>query len=192
MSQPPSETPPGFGPPPGSASANAPTQSLPLIGSPPDQPAPIAPQAPPAAPVTPAASTNTSFPAPPRPDAARHRAVWAFGLVSLAATVIGLSVEEDGRNFWDSVNAWGGLAILGAVLTLAPVLRSTLNLSAHRAWQVAAAGAGALGLFWVLFVLPAAGSNTSFVTTIGAAAGFGAVWIAPGRETESGPQPQVW
>ena len=162
------------------------------MGSPPDQAAPTVPQAPPAAPVPPAASGNASFPAPPHPDATSHTAVWALGLASLAATVIGLSVNEDGHNFWDTANAWGALAILGALLTLAPVVRSTLNLSAHRAWQVAAAGAGALGLFWVLFVLPAAGSNTSLVITIGAAAGLAAVWVAPGRETESGPQPQVW
>jgi hypothetical protein len=37
-------------------------------------------------------------------------------------------------------------------------------------------------LFWVLFVLPNVGSNTSLLTTIGVAAGAIAVWIAPGRD----------
>jgi hypothetical protein len=184
-------TEPPSGPPPGPVSPNAPTQSLPLTGAPPEYPGSSAAPGAFAGPEA-AGPGGPHFPAPPHPDAASHTAVWVLGLVGLVATVIGLSVKEDGHNFWDSVNAWGGLAILGALLTLAPVLRSALNLSAHRAWQVAAAGAGALGLFWVLFVLPAAGSNTSLITTIGAAAGVAAVWAAPGREADTGPQPQVW
>ncbi len=159
------------------ASPTAPTQSLPATGS------PVAPQA---------AASN--FPAPPHPHAEAHTAVWALGLVSLVATVVGLSVDEDGHNAWSSVHAWGGVAILGALLTLAPALRSALNLSSHRTGQVAGAGAGALGLFWVLLVLPRVGSNTSLVTTIGTAAGLAAAWVAPGREmgTEPGPRPRVW
>jgi hypothetical protein len=103
---------------------------------------------------------------------------------------LGLSLKEDGHTAWDSVHAWGGLALVGAVLTLAPVIRGSLT--PHRAWQVAACGAAALGLFWVLFVLPAVGSNTSLVTTIGVAAGIIAVWIAPGREAPSGPPRHDW
>jgi hypothetical protein len=114
-------------------------------------------------------------------------AVWTLGLISVAATVIGLTVKENGHNAWDSVHAWGGLAIAGAVLTLTPALGTSTGLSPHRAWQAAACGAAALVLFWVLFVLPAAGSNTSLVVTVGAAAGIVAAWIAPGREPVQGP-----
>lgn len=109
-------------------------------------------------------------------------AIWVLGFISIAATVLGLSVNENGHNAWHDVNAWGGLAIAGAVLTLAPALATSLNLTPHRAWQVATCGAGALLLFWVLFVLPEVGTNTSLVVTIGAAAGIVAAWIAPGRE----------
>ena len=116
-------------------------------------------------------------------------AVWVLGLVSVAGTVIGLSVNENGHNAWHAVNAWGGLAIAGAVLTLAPAVAGSLNLTPHRAWQVAACGAGALLLFWVLFVLPEAGTNTSLVVTIGAAAGIVAAWIAPGRVADSVQHP---
>lgn len=133
---------------------------------------------------------------PPPGSAPRHAptpkgmsAVWTLGLISIAATVIGLTVKEDGRNAWDSVNAWGGLAIAGAVLTLTPALARSFGMTPHRAWQAAACGAAALVLFWVLFVLPAAGSNTSLVVTIGAAAGIVAAWIAPGREPMPGPPP---
>ena len=121
---------------------------------------------------------------PPKPPVPKVvSAIWVLGLISLAATVIGLSVKEDGFNAWHSVHAWGGLAIAGALLTLAPAMARSLNLTPERAWQVAACGAGALLLFWVLFVLPAVGSNTSLVVTIGAAAGVIAAWIAPGRES---------
>jgi len=127
--------------------------------------------------------TPAGPPRPQRPPVPKViNAVWALGLISVAATAIGLSVSENGANAWHSVHAWGGLAIAGALLTLAPALARALNLTPHRAWQVAACGAGALLLFWVLFVLPAVGSNTSLVLTIGVAAGAIAAWIAPGRE----------
>jgi hypothetical protein len=113
-------------------------------------------------------------------------AIWVLGLISVIATVIGLSVKENGFTAWHSVHAWGGVAILGALLTLAPAIAGPLNLAPHRAWQVATCGAGGLLLFWVLFVLPAVGSNTSLLVTIGAAAGIVGAWIAPGRETAAG------
>ena len=209
MSQTPPGPPPGFGSQPGAhspASPHEPTQTIPQTGPPPGYPAgpppfgaagpgfPGGPGYPgyPGAPGGFGGAGGSGFPPPPRPNAGAETAIWTLAGISLVATVVGLSVQEDGRSAWDSVHAWGALAILGALLTLAPVLSSSISLSAHRAWQVAAGGAGALGLFWVLFVLPAAGSNASLVTTIGAAAGVAAVWIAPGREPASAPRPQVW
>ena len=156
------------------------------------------PQGPPPPPGPPPAMPTQQFqtgpggqwnPAGPPPKPAKPpvpkviSAIWALGLISVAATAIGLSVKEDGFNAWHSVHAWGGLAIVGAVLTLAPAVAGSMNLTPPRAGQVAACGAGALLLFWVLFVLPAVGSNTSLVVTIGAAAGVVAAWIAPGRES---------
>lgn len=192
---------------PGTGAPDAPTQYLPVQGPHPDDPTshfpPVPPTGrppaaepsarvpeptaaqPPAAPSP--GSTDWSEPTQPRrrptePRPAGHRGVWILGLLSVAATVLGLTMKEDGHNAWSSVHAWGAVAILGALLTLAPVLARSLRLSPRRAWQVAACGAAALGLFWVLFVLPAVGSNTSLLATIGAAAGIIAVWIAPGRE----------
>jgi hypothetical protein len=122
-------------------------------------------------------------PKPQRPPVPKViTAIWVLGLISVAATIVGLSVSEDGANAWKSVHAWGGLAIVGALLTLAPAMARSMNMTEHRASQVAVCGAGALLLFWVLFVLPAVGSNTSLVVTIGAAAGVIAAWIAPGRD----------
>ena len=192
MSQPPNYPPPGGpgGPHPGLP--NTPTQHLPAPGRPPQAPPPGYPPAgfpPPGMPSGPPPGLPPGMP-PGRAAERAGKATQAVGVlafISLAATVVGLSVDENDRNAWDSVHAWGAVAILGAVLTFAPLLRSSLNLTAQRAWQVAACGAGALALFWVLFVLPAAGSNTSLVTTVGAAAGIIAAWIAPGRE--DGPRP---
>jgi hypothetical protein len=115
-------------------------------------------------------------------------AIWILGLISVAAVVIGLSVSENGGNAWHAVKAWGGLAIVGAVLTLTPALAGSgsVHMSARRAWQVAACGAGALVLFWVLLVLPEVGTNVSLIVTIGVAAGVIAAYLAPGREGESG------
>ena len=121
---------------------------------------------------------------PQRPPLPRgHRAVLILAAVSLLGIVLGLSLKENGSNAWDTVDAWGGLAIVGALLTAAPVLGSSAGLTGSRAWQVAACGAAALVLFWVLFVLPAVGSNpnTTLLATVGVIAGLVAVWLAPGR-----------
>lgn len=116
-----------------------------------------------------------------------HRAVLILAAVSLLGIVLGLSLKENGSNAWDTVDAWGGLAIVGALLTAAPVLGHSVGLTGSRAWQVAAGGAAALGLFWVLFVLPAVGSNpnTTLLATVGVLAGLVAVWVAPGRPDEA-------
>ena len=135
--------------------------------------------------------------APPRTPAQKvASAVAVLGLVSLLGVVLGLSISEDDRTAWDSVNAWGGLAIAGSVLTMVPAFGHAIGLGAQRAWQVAACGAGALVLFWVLFTLPEVGSNTSLLTTVGVAAGVVAVWIAPGRGTaapdQAAPSQRTW
>jgi hypothetical protein len=107
-------------------------------------------------------------------------------VISVIGVALGLSISENGSNAWHSVHAWGGLAILGALLTLAPAAAAALRMTHRRAWQVAACGAAALILFWVLFTLPSVGSNTSLLTTVGVGAGVAAVWIAPGREAGLG------
>lgn len=118
---------------------------------------------------------------PDAPKPPGSRTVLVLGIVAVAAVVLGLTLKENGHNAWGSVNAWGALAIVAAVATLAPALGRAVGLSAQRAWQVAVCGAGALVLFWVLFVLPAVGSNTSLLVTIGVAAGVIAAWLAPGH-----------
>jgi len=85
------------------------------------------------------------------------------------------------------VNAWGGLAIAGAVLTAAPALGHVFGLTAERAWQVAACGAAALVLFWVLFVLPSVDPTHPADHDRRGLPVLIAVWIAPGARTRSRP-----
>lgn len=140
----------------------------------------------------PADQVSYGAPAARRPGGATA-AVVVLALVSVVAVVIGLSLKVSGVTGWHNVQAWGGLAVLGGLLTLAPALGGSV-LSPDRARQVAGCGAGALVLFWVLFVLPAVGTNASLIVTIGIAAGVIAAWVAPGRtaETGRGPQDHTW
>jgi hypothetical protein len=134
------------------------------------------------------------LPPQPSPAAKPQTAGWVLGLLSVLLVVLGISLDEDGANAWHTVHAWGGLAIAGAVLTLATVAGRSVGLGPQRAFQAAVAGAAALVLYWVLFVLPSVGSNTSLLTTLGVAAGVIAVWVAPGRGAAAGRQsaPQAW
>ena len=118
-----------------------------------------------------------------------HVAVTLFAAASLLAVAIGISVPEGGQNAWHTVKAWGGVALVAAALTFAPSVGSALRLTAYRAWQVAAAGAAGLALYWVLFVLPDIAKNTSLITTLGVAAGIVVAWIAPGRHAPGAPRP---
>lgn len=163
------------------------------MNMPQDRPSQGAPQQP--HPAGPHGAPTVQFVAqtPPPPKVARPKeftAVWALGLASLLAVVLGISLDENGVNAWHTVHAWGGLAVVAAAVTLAPVLAPSFGVTPLRAAQAAAVGAGALVLYWVLFVLPVVGSNTSLLTTIGVAAGALAAWTAPGRERAASPEPE--
>jgi hypothetical protein len=119
---------------------------------------------------------------PPRPPVPRVMiAIWTLAAISVAGVVLGLSLKEHDVNAWRIVHAWGAVAIIGAVLTAAPAFGAAAHVSPVRCWQVAVAGAAALAFFWILFVLPSVGSNTTLLATVGVVAGVAAAWIAPGR-----------
>ena len=56
-----------------------------------------------------------------------------------------------------------------------------VNLGEQRAWRIAAGGAVALVVWWVLFILPNINLNVSFLATVGVAAAALAVWTSPGN-----------
>lgn len=103
----------------------------------------------------------------------------------MVAIVLALSIPENKRVGWSELQVWAGFAVVSAALVFAPVVRDSFKLSAERAWQVAAGGLGGLAFFWVLFVLPDIGRNTSFAATVAVAAAGLAVWSAPGRPDRS-------
>lgn len=115
-----------------------------------------------------------------------------MSLVSITAMALAVSLKEDGTNGWDRVGVWAAFAIAAAVLTLAPVVRDNLNLSAGRAWHLGAVGAGGLVGYWILIVLPWIEQNVSFLATVGVAAGVWAVWRSPGRPGTEPVVPQTW
>lgn len=116
-----------------------------------------------------------------------------LSIVSIAAVALAVSLEEDGRNGWEDIGVWAGFAIVAAVATLAPSLRSNLSLDTSRAWQIGLGGAIGLAAFWVLFILPSIQQNVSFLATVGVVAGGLAVWLAPGRPDPSASSPgQTW
>jgi hypothetical protein len=108
----------------------------------------------------------------------------------VACLVAGVSIKEDGTNGWEDFAVWSGFAIVAAAATLAPSFTAQLNLTRERALPVATAGAVALSGFWILFVLPSITRNTSFLATLGCAAGALAAWTAPGREPSV--RPPTW
>jgi len=170
------------------AGSGAPTAYLPRQGAPQGPPAGPPPGAPGAPGAPHPGPHGAPHAAPAQPPMSRLQlAVTLFAVASVAGVALGISVPEDGHNAWHSVKAWGGVALVAAVLTLAPALGSALRLSAYRAWQIAAGGAAGLGLYWVLFVLPDISKNTSLITTLGVAAGIVVAWIAPGRQPGDGP-----
>lgn len=118
-----------------------------------------------------------------------------FGVVAIVGVVLGLFIKESptdgapGVNLWDELSElWSLVAIVAAVVTLLPAVRGVVNLGEQQAWKIAAGGAAALVLWWVLFILPTINYNVSFLATVGVAAGVVAVWTSQGnpyKQTDS-------
>ena len=113
-----------------------------------------------------------------------------FGIVAVIAIVLATFIKETDISFWDQFGGlWSLFAIAAAVLTLLPAVRTAVNVGADLAWKLAAGGATALVLWWVLFVLPSIGqpqvANLTFLATVGVAAGVLAVWTSPDNSLKS-------
>lgn len=115
---------------------------------------------------------------------------WAA--LSLLAIVLALSIPENKRLGWSELQVWAGFAVVCSALLFAPAARETFNWTPERAWKVAAGGCAGLALFWILFVLPDIGRNTSFAATVALVAAALAVWLAPGQPDRIAAPPQTW
>jgi hypothetical protein len=110
-----------------------------------------------------------------------------LGVVAIIAILIGLLLEESAgegapsESLWDRTSAplWSIVAIVAAVATLLPALRSVVNVPARLAWTIGAVGAGYLVFWWVIFVLPDISLNVAFLVTLGVGAAVAAVVTSP-------------
>ena len=115
----------------------------------------------------------------------------ALGVVAVLGVVLGLLLKVEDKvgtgvadakgkvKLWDTMGwTWSWLAVVAAVLTVLPAVRSAVNISDSLSKTITAVAAGALVFWWVLFVLPYISLTTGFLATVGVAAGVGAVWLS--------------
>ena len=88
-----------------------------------------------------------------------------FAVLGLVGIVLAVFLKEADENYWDNVGElWSMAAIVAAVLTLVPSLRSVVDLDDKLAWRLGAVGAVFLVFWWVVFVLPTMDSARSSKT----------------------------
>ncbi|MCF6746285.1 hypothetical protein E9529_18815 [Blastococcus sp. KM273128] len=148
------------------------------------------PAAPPAAPpaASPAASpAEAGEGAAEQPRAPRDRTpLVGAGLVALALVLLqlGLSLRFGTESAWSAIPLWSAFATACTVLGLAAfagALGLGRRLGARTGWRIAAGGLTGLAVFWVLVVLPGAGTDRGFLLTAALGALGGALWLAAGR-----------
>jgi len=106
-----------------------------------------------------------------------------LGLLALVLLEVGLALHFDTRSLWDVVPTWSAFATVATLLVLVPSVARLAGraLPGQAGWRVAAAGAAALAVFWVLVVLPVAASDRGFWLTAALGAAGAAAWLTPGR-----------
>ncbi|MCF6509800.1 hypothetical protein E9549_20740 [Blastococcus sp. MG754426] len=122
-----------------------------------------------------------------QPRAPRDRApLVGAGLVALALVLLqlGLSLRFGTASAWSAIPLWSAFATACTVLGLAAfagALGLGRRLGARTGWRIAAGGLTGLAVFWVLVVLPGAGTDRGFLLTAALGALGGALWLATGR-----------
>jgi hypothetical protein len=120
--------------------------------------------------------------APRRPRVGRGTAAAVLGAGALLLLEVGLLRRQGGTSIWARVPLWSGFATAAAAAGLAAVagLRAGPALR-DRAWLVGAGGLTGLAVFWLLVVLPTAGTDRGFVLTAALACLGGSVWLTADR-----------
>jgi hypothetical protein len=136
---------------------------------------------------TPPPSPSPS-PSPSRSYGPRERAALA-GVVLVVLCVLllqlGLGLRLGTESLWSVIPLWSAFATVAALLGLLAFVPDALDRSKLRpraGWKVAAGGLVGLTVFWLLVVLPVAGTDRGFLLTAALVSLGGAVWIAPSRE----------
>ncbi len=201
VSQPP--YPPQPQPDPAQPGASQPrTESLPRpepAYDPAHPPHPTEPAYDPAHPPQPTGPMDGAFPAPPplpTPESSRSPRVGArprstadraaltatvLGALGLVLLLAGLSMPSPGGgpSLWSATTAWAVFATLAALVALVPAVPSRGGLSRQQAWQVGAAGAAGVVVFWLLVVVftGTAAGDRGFVLTLATALVAGGIWL---------------
>ncbi|MGY1887009.1 hypothetical protein ACI799_17100 [Blastococcus sp. SYSU DS0753] len=135
------------------------------------------------APPPPAAGAATELPRAPRD----RTALVGAGLVALSLVLLQLALflRFGTEPAWSATPLWSAFATVCVVLGLAAfagLLPVGRRLDHRTGWRVAAGGLGGLAVFWVLVVLPDAGTDRGFLHTAALGALGGALWLAAGQE----------
>jgi len=158
--------------------------ATPIAAPLPPPPAPAAPQ--PTEPVE-------RVPSPPPADrpvvTARRRrrpralAGLVLGVAAVALLEVGL-LRGVGRTagFWHTVPLWSAFATVAALVGLLASVARGARAGSDRAWRISAAGLTGLAVFWVLVVLPVAGTDRGFLLTAALGCLGVSLWLAPGRQ----------
>jgi len=133
---------------------------------------------------------ETDASAPGRPGkkrAPRDRSALAgagLAVLSVVLLEVGLALRFGFRSLWSVVPLWSAFATVAALLALLAVVASSAGsrLRPGVAWKVAAGGLVGLAGFWLLVVLPHAGTDRGFVLTAALAAMGAGLWIGAGRK----------
>jgi hypothetical protein len=93
---------------------------------------------------------------------------------------LGLFLPESGVSAFGRSPAWSVFALFCLVFVGIGAFGGREGPGAGRTYTLGVIGAGGLGAFWVLLVLPEIHRNTSFVLTLGTTLAAFAIWLASG------------
>lgn len=127
-----------------------------------------------AGPQQPWQSTGTTLTLPPTPVLVRI-AQLAAPVLLVVALVIPLDESMPLR----SHTLWALWALAGAVLQALPAIG--VGGTVEKRWTLAAVGAGALALYWLLVTLPSVATSGGFLVTLATACAVAGVLLSPGR-----------
>jgi hypothetical protein len=142
----------------------------------------------------PGAGASTPLPdagAATEPRAPRDRTALAgIGLVALSVVLLelGLTLRFGTESAWSAIPLWSAFATVCALLGLAAFARAlpaARRLGARTGRRIAAGGLTGLAVFWVLVVLPGAGTDRGFLLTAALGALGWALWLGAGRADEA-------
>ncbi|SSC23709.1 Hypothetical protein KLENKIAIHU_2311 [Klenkia terrae] len=135
---------------------------------------------------TPESSTSPRVGARPRTTADRAAmTATGLGVIGLVLLLVGLSMPYPGGgpSLWSATTAWAVFATLAALVALVPAVPSRGGLDRQQAWQLGAAGAAGLAVFWLLVVVftGTAAADRGFVLTLATGLVAGGLWLGRPR-----------